>query len=138
MLTIGIKNTESCSNNFVEIVSSDMSAHYATCLVLCFFGRELVLGLWGRGYEMSRLEAFLGADALFADMQASSILMAAWLDAVHHTVIAYGRHRGRGPPVQFLASRLKLFAIKFAKGPQSTKWLVEAISPSNAHMTQWT
>ena len=116
----------------------DRLEHYAACTVLAFYGQELVPHLWEAGYRMEGIETFLGADAQFVDLERACVLVASWFDAVHTTAIAYSRGRGHGPPVQYLAARLKVYAIKFGKGSKSMKWLTEGICPSKASMAQWT
>ena len=123
---------------FCSAANGDRLDHYASCPVLAFYGRELVPHLWRTGYSMQGIETFLGADAQFPDGASTSVLLAAWIDAVHTTVIAHGRGLGQGTPVTHLAARLKVYAAKFAKGRHSTKWITEGISPSNASMQHWT
>ena len=123
---------------FCSAPNGDRLEHYALCPVLAFYGQELVPHLWRTGYRMQGVESFLGADAHFPDGDSTSVLLAAWMDAVHTTVIAYGRGLGQGTLVTHLAARLKVYAAKFAKGKQSTKWITEGISPSSASMQQWT
>ena len=123
---------------FCDASNSDTLAHYAVCPVLCFYGQEIVPGLRKHGYQMSSLESFLGADALFEDTPRGAILLCAWVDAIHHTVIAFGRHQGRGTPSEFLAARLKVFAVKFGRSAFATKTLSEGLSPYSSSMTQWT
>ena len=64
-------------------------------------------------------------------------MLAAWLDAVRWTVLAHARGYHVEEPVKTLAARLKVFAIKFARGSHSTKWITEGIAPSMASMSQW-
>ena len=87
---------------------------------------------------MQGIVSFLGADAIFDQTQHHAVLLAAWLDAIHTTAIAHGRGRGVGLPVFALAARLKVFAIKFARGPSSIKWIAEGIAPHRASMDDGT
>ena len=105
---------------------------------MSFYGSELVPKLWQHGYRMKDIQSFLGADAIFPEPEWASVVLAAWIDAVHCTAMAYTRGRGHRPTVEHLAARLKTFAVKFAKGAHSTGWLANALCPSNASMQQWT
>ena len=87
---------------------------------------------------MEGIVFFLGADAIFVEAQHHAVLLAAWLDAIHTTAIVHGRNRGVGLPAFALAARLKVFAIKFARGPSSIKWIAEGIAPHRANMDDWT
>ena len=123
---------------FCHAPRGDSLKHFARCSVLAFFGQELVPGLWRRGYNMDGIQSFLGGDAIFDELEPSCLLLAAWLDAVHYSVVAHSRSSSSNPPVQDIAARLRVFGSKFAKGANSVGWINSGISPSSASMSSWT
>ena len=123
---------------FCSEPKGDSIKHFAKCSVLAFYGNELVPELWARGYRMKGVESFLGADALFHDVDSSSVLLAAWIDAVHCTVTARARSSAANQPLLALAARLRTFGVKFGKGTNSISWLNNGVAPSNSSMSQWT
>ena len=123
---------------FCRAPSSDSLAHYAKCRVLDFYGSELIPELWLHGYAMKGLLRFLGIDVVFIGPPHLPALVAAWIDAVHWTVIVHARGQHVDEAVHTLAARLKIFLLKMCKGKKSAKILGDLIRPSAAFMSQWT
>ena len=123
---------------FCNEAKGDSIKHFSKCSVLSFYSKELVPELWNRGYRMQGVETFLGADALFPEVDSTSVLLAAWIDAVHCTVTARARSSAANQPLLALAARLRSFGTKFGKGQNSIAWLNSGIVPSNSSMAQWT
>ena len=117
--------------------NGDSLQHYSSCAPLSFYGAELIPQLWAHGYRMQCVVSFLGADAKFEGPPQLSSLLAAWTDAVHWASLAHTRGYFVESPIQTLASRLKVFLLKFCKGADTTKVMVEAIHPSAASLAAW-
>ena len=87
---------------------------------------------------MASVETFLGTDAIFPQASEATILVAAWVDAVHHVVQSHGKDMNAEDHALALSARLKLFGVKFAKSALAVKVLADGISTRAALMQQWT
>ena len=136
--TIGRYSVEVADCVFCHSSAGDSICHYSRCSVLSFYGSQLVPHLWEAGYRMQDPMSFLGADAIFDDVQRIAPLIAAWLDAAHWTVLAHTRGHSVEELVKTMAARLKVFLINLCKGAEANKYMAEAIRPHAATTAQWT
>ena len=87
---------------------------------------------------MTSVDSFLGVDANSPMSPFFACLVAAWLDAVHYTVMASKRGTSSGDAARTIGARARVFITKFAKNAKANSILCDGIRPNASHLSDWT
>ena len=118
--------------------SRDRLSHLYSCSALQFMGQQIFPALWLAGYTMTSIESFLGIGADSPMSPFFACLVAAWLDAVHFTVMASKKGTSSGDAARSLGARARVFITKFSKTARANSILCEGIRPNASYLHDWT